>query len=133
MYRLIVVDDEDIIREGLCLGVDWKSMGFEVAADFEDGDSALSWLEENECDVVMTYIMMARTGGLELAQQVREKYPGVRVLILSGYQEFEYAKTAMRYGVSDYLLKPLRTAELRSVFAGLREELDRERRDESMT
>ena len=133
MYRLIVVDDEDIIREGLCLGVDWKSMGFEVAADFEDGDGALSWLEENECDVVMTDIMMARTGGLELAQQVREKYPGVRVLILSGYQEFEYAKTAMRYGVSDYLLKPLRTAELRSVFARLREELDRERRDESMT
>ena len=126
MYRLIVVDDEEIIREGLMYGVNWEPLGFEVAAGFEDGADALEWLDRNGCDVVLTDIMMARMSGLELAQKVYESHPEVRVLILSAYQEFEYARTAIRWGVVDYLLKPIRTQEIRQVFSRLRDTLDRE-------
>ena len=127
MYRLIVVDDEEIIRGGLCQCVDWASLGFEVAADFEDGSEALEYLSEHSCDVVMTDIMMSRVNGLELARQIHEEHPEIKVLLLSGYQEFEYAKQAMQYGVSDYLLKPFRSAEIRTVFENLRRQLDEER------
>ena len=127
MYRLIVVDDEEIIRGGLCQCVDWASLGFEVAADFEDGDEALKYLSQHGCDVVMTDIMMSRVNGLELARQIHENYPGIKVLILSGYQEFEYAKQAMQYGVADYLLKPFRSTEIRTLFESLRRQLDEER------
>ena len=88
MYRLIVVDDEQTIRRGMCNYIDWNAMGFQVAADFEDGKETIEYLESHPVDVIMTDIEMAEVSGLELAKFVWQKKLPVIVVILSGYKEF---------------------------------------------
>lgn len=107
-------------------------MGFEVAAMLEDGSDVLQFLEENRADVLLTDICMFQVSGLEAAAKIREKYPWMRVVLLSGYREFEYAREALRCQVYDYLLKPIDYEKLREVFGKIREELDGQKREEQM-
>ncbi len=124
MYRLIIADDEALIRAGLFYRNNWQEMGFEVAAMLEDGKEVLTLLEEQRVDVLLTDICMYQVSGLELANTIHEKYPWMKVILLSGYQEFEYAREAIRCGVYEYLLKPIDYDKLRSVFAKIKKELD---------
>ncbi len=124
MYRLIIVEDEDSMREGLEKYIPWNQFGFEVVQTFEDGDIALKWMEEHQCDVILSDIVMGQMDGLELAEQVNKSYPDVAFVILSGYNRFEYARQALRNQVADYLLKPLDDAELARVFRTLKTRLD---------
>ena len=107
MYRVIIADDEPLIRAGLYYRNDWNAMGFEVAALLEDGSDVLKLLEKERADVLLTDICMFQVSGLEAAGQIREKYPWMKVVLLSGYREFEYAREAMRCQVYEYLLKPI--------------------------
>lgn len=132
MYRVIIADDEPLIRAGLYYRNDWKSMGFEVAAMLEDGSDVLHFLEEERADVLLTDICMYQVSGLEAAAQIREKYPWMRVVLLSGYREFEYAREALRCHVYDYLLKPIDYEKLRSVFAQIKGELDEAAQEEML-
>lgn len=116
MYRLIIVDDEKIIRKGIRDYIDWKSMNFEVVETFEDGKEALDYIRKNPVDVVLTDIEMAEISGLELAKIICEEKLGQRVVIVSGYKEFEYARKAVEYGVEHYLLKPIHMEEVKEVF-----------------
>lgn len=125
MYRVIIADDEALIRAGLFCRNDWKAMGFEVVAMLEGGEDVLQFLEKQRADVLLTDICMYQVSGLQVASIVREKYPWMKVVLLSGYREFEYAKEAMHCGVYEYLLKPIDYDKLREVFAGIKIELDR--------
>ena len=125
MYQVIIADDEALIRAGLYYRNDWNAMGFEVVAMLEDGEDILKFLEKQRADVLLTDICMYQVSGLQVASIIREKYPWMKVVLLSGYREFEYAKEAMHCGVYEYLLKPIDYDKLREVFAGIKTELDK--------
>ncbi len=119
MYSLAIVDDEPAIRRGLTRHIDWESMGFRVVESFEDGEDALAYLEHHHVDVILTDIRMSVMSGLSLARAIHERGLNTEVVILSGYKDFEYARSAMQSEVRSYLLKPTREEELRTVFAGI--------------
>jgi YesN/AraC family two-component response regulator len=126
MYKLIIVDDETVIREGLCNYFPWFQLGFEIAAQFENGLQALEYLNDNPIDVMLCDIKMPYMSGLELVKELYARKVKVKVLLLSGYRDFEYAREALAYGVRDYLVKPTKYEELIKVFTKVKEELDRE-------
>lgn len=128
MYRLIIVEDEEVMRRGLSCYVPWEDMGFTVAGVFEDGTEAYEYLQKESCDVILTDIMMGRMSGLELAMNVCAEQPDIKVVILSGYMEFTYARQALQYKVVDYLVKPVDEDELADVFHKLKQRLDEEKR-----
>ncbi|MDO4649664.1 MAG: response regulator [Eubacteriales bacterium] len=129
MYRLVIVDDEQTIRNGMCHYIDWNSLGFEVVADFEDGKETLEYIKDHPVDVIMTDIEMAEVTGIELARHVWENHLPQKVVILSGYREFEYARKAIEYNVEHYLLKPIRLDELNEVFGKIKGELDKQQKE----
>ncbi len=129
MYRLIIVDDDEIIREGLVNCVDWKTLGFEVVGAFEDGKDAIEWLSANPVDAVFTDVQMFQVSGVELAKYIYRNHPHVKVVEISGYKEFQYIRESMSYDVCDYILKPVDAKEVEQVFTRVREKLDKEEKE----
>ena len=127
MYKIIIADDEEIMREGLISLVDWNAMGFEITGQFEDGEEAMRYLDENPVDVLLTDIKMTFVSGIDLAKYVYERKMPVKIVFISGYKEFEYARQAMKYNVVQYLLKPISLNDIHNVFETIRKELDQER------
>ena len=107
MYSLIIADDEDITRMAVSGYIRKTQSDFQIAGTFTNGADALQFIHDNPVHLVITDIRMPGMDGLELARHISEQYPGISVLIISGYSEFEYARKAIQYGVSNYLLKPL--------------------------
>lgn len=106
MYSVLLVDDERIILEGLSVVIEWERHGTALAGKAKNGAEALEMIREKKPDIVITDLKMPSMNGLELIAAVREEYPDIVFVILSGYDEFEYAQRAMQYGVRHYLLKP---------------------------
>ncbi|MDC7236074.1 MAG: response regulator [Spirochaetales bacterium] len=106
MYNVVICEDEDIIRKGLIFSFDFHSLGLKVVADFDNPVSCLEYLAEHPADIIITDIKMPLMSGLEMIEKIenRKKY---EFLILSGHSDFEYAKKAISYGVTEYLVKPL--------------------------
>ncbi len=127
MYRLLFVDDEALIRVGVSENVHWHQYGYELAGSCENGKEALEFIRSSPVDIVITDIGMPYMNGLELSERLKEEYPEIKIIILSGYDDFDYAKKAIRYGVRDYLLKPITAQELGEVLDRLRQEMDKER------
>jgi two-component system, response regulator YesN len=121
--RLIIVDDEAIIREGLRDMVDWPSLGFEVAGCFEDGREAIDFLADHPVDVVLTDIMMDEVTGIDIARHIHEHDPGIRIVLLSGYRDFAFAQQAIEFHVFRYLLKPVDFDELAGLFTEIRADI----------
>lgn len=115
LIRMIIVDDEPIICEGLKMTIDWEQLGVEVAGVAYDGKQALEIVESEPIDIVLSDIRMDGMDGLELAEQLRNLYPSISIVIISGYDDFDYARRAMRLGVIDYLLKPVNIDELKTI------------------
>ena len=107
MYRVIIADDEKIIRTGLKNLIDWERLGFEVTELFSDGQEIIEYLDYTMPDVILTDIRMGNVSGLEVARYVFEQGISSKVVLISGFQEFDLALQAVRYGVTDYLLKPI--------------------------
>ncbi|MFW6253248.1 MAG: response regulator [bacterium] len=128
-YSIIVVDDEQIIRDGLRRHVDWQSLGYQLLACCEDGVQAAAILEERAVDVIISDISMPFLDGLELTEMVRNRYPQTKVVLLTGHDRIDFAQEAVRQHVTSFLLKPITPHELREVLASTRRELDRERKD----
>lgn len=126
LYRIMLVDDEEEVRKAMIRKMDWEQLGFTVAGDAENGEDALEKLELLEPDVVMTDIRMPYMDGLTLVARIREKYPFIKVLIFSGYDDFEYAKQAIKYRVTEYILKPVNGEELAEILKRVRISLDEE-------
>lgn len=110
--KVMLVEDEELIRKGLRKLVEEIIGGFTVVAEAENGRRALEAIKTNIPDLIITDIRMRDINGLELIERVRDQYSGIQFIILSGHNDFEYAKKAIRYGVSDYLLKPIDAVEL---------------------
>ena len=116
MYRLIIVDDEFEIRNGLSRYFPWESVGFEAAAVFENARGALDYIRRNPVDVVLTDIEMPGMSGIELARVIHEQRLPVKVIFLSAYKKFEYARDAISYRVVHYITKPTVHSEIFEVF-----------------
>lgn len=112
MYKVFLVDDEPFILEGLSDAVDWSSFGLELTGRAENGQQALEMLREVPADILITDITMPIMNGLELIRNVRQFRPGLKIIILSGYNEFNYLKEGMALGIENYLLKPVNFKEL---------------------
>lgn len=126
MYELLIVDDEGPILNGICNYYPWDELGFRVTG-FSRAEDVLACLRAGTCaDVVMTDISMPGMNGLELAAALRAEFDTVRIVLLSGYAEFEYAQTAVRLGVIEYMLKPIKAADIKSVFGAIRRQLEAE-------
>jgi len=111
MLDVLIVDDEPVARQSLRYLIDWESHGFTIAAEAENGQQALDMLAERHYSLVLTDIRMPTMNGLELIERMRE-VADTEVAILSGYDDFEYARQGMRLGVAEYLLKPVDEEEL---------------------
>ena len=107
LIRVMLVDDEAIVRDGLRSCIDWEANGFSVETLEENGARALAYMEKNPVDLVVTDIKMPVLDGLELIRQSKEADYPAKFLILSGYDDFAYAQKALRYGADDYILKPI--------------------------
>ena len=122
MLRLMIVDDEQIIREALSSMIDYTSLGYKVIATAKNGMEAYDRIRDDYPDVVITDIKMPILNGLELIERASHIDSRITFILLSGYGEFEYAKQAMKYGVRYYLLKPTDKQELISCLNTIREE-----------
>jgi two-component system response regulator YesN len=128
-YSLLVVEDEELIRGNLVKKIRENAPDFTVVREADNGQAALDAVEELHPDVVVTDVRMPVLDGLALIRELYFGYPDIKVVIVSGYDEFAYAQTAIQYGVKDYLLKPVSIEELRGTLGRLRIQLDKEQRD----
>lgn len=126
VYNVVIADDEDNIRNGLINFVNWQSFGLRVVANFEDGEELIDYIGKNHVDIIITDIRMSVTSGLDVAEYVHNNKLNCKVILLSGYKEFEYAKKAIAYNVSEYLLKPVEVDVLYSILQKLRKQLDQD-------
>ena len=135
LYRILLVDDEEEVRKAIIRNIEWEKLGFQMAQDAENGEDALEKIEQLKPDVIMTDIRMPYMDGLTLTKRIRQKYPSMKILIFSGYDDFEYAQQAIKLNVTEYILKPVNVEELTGILNRVRENLDEEiaqRRDVSM-
>jgi len=124
VYKVLLVDDDETILERLAAKMPWRDAGFEVAALAAGGESALQQVKRHRPHVVLTDIMMPQMDGLELAKRMRRDYPQVAMAVMSAYDEFAYARDAIKFGVKGYLLKPVLRDEFAELFGRIAAELD---------
>jgi two-component system response regulator YesN len=129
-YKAIFVEDEIVTREGIRDNVDWRGNGFEFCGEAPDGEMALPLISAVQPDLLITDIKMPFMDGLELCKIVRERMPWIKIVILSGHDEFEYAQKAINLGVTEYLLKPVTTHDLHQVLQRIAAQIERERREQ---
>ncbi|MBR2188248.1 MAG: response regulator [Eubacterium sp.] len=130
MIKAILADDEKKVVFLLQRLIDWEQLGFEIVGIANDGIRALELVEEADADLLVTDIRMPGADGIELIRRAKEKNPGLHVIIISGYREFEYAQSALKYGVEDYLLKPLKKDELNNILLRIREKIEEDTQKE---
>lgn len=112
MYKIMVVDDEDIIREGLISSIDWLKHGYKIVAEAENGKKALDVAKEVKPDIILTDIYMPLMDGISFAKEIKKIFPEIILIFLTGYNEFTYAQRAIEIGVFRYLTKPIVEEEL---------------------
>ena len=123
MIKVMIVDDEPYIRQGLRILIGWEQYGFEVCAEAANGKEAIELLKQKKIDLIVTDIKMPEMNGVELIEHTWEHVSKqIRFIILSGFYEFEYAKKAIKYGVVDYVLKPVQKEELIKVLESYKEQ-----------
>ena len=112
MYTLLIVDDEDLIRSAVSTIIDWKSLGFSTIYEADNGRAALEICRTCKIDLVLTDIVMPFMDGLALSEALKTEFPELHVVILSGHEDFEYAKQSVDLGVMNYILKPVGASSL---------------------
>lgn len=130
MLSLLIVDDEEMIRDGIAQGVPWNELGFEVMGEVCDGLQAIEAIKKKVPDVVITDIRMPEMDGIELMEYLADHYPSIKLIVLSGYNDYEYLKSSIRNNVSDYLLKPTLIAEFIETFKKLKSIIEDEKQRE---
>lgn len=130
MYRLLIVDDEPTVRAGLRSHLNWASFGIEVMGEADDGDVALAMIAEEEPDLVLTDVRMPTLDGIAMAQQITARYPRCKIIFVSGHDDADYLKSAMKMSAVDYIFKPVNLQELSAVIARVTEDMEERRMEE---
>lgn len=131
MYKVLIVDDERIILEGIAGLMEWEQYGTKLAGTARNGVEALAFIREHEPDIVISDIRMPGMDGLGLAERTRELYPSIAFIMLSGFGEFDYARQAMQHGVKHYLLKPCNENTIGEALSEVVAQLGEERKKET--
>ena len=131
MLRVFLAEDESIIRETLRDTVPWAQYGYTFAGEAGDGEMALPLIRQLKPDVLITDIRMPFMDGLALSELVRREFPEMKIIIISGYDDFEYARQAISIGVDQYLLKPITKKALLDVLEELKKKIEGERANRS--
>lgn len=131
MFNLIIVDDEEIVRNGLKKFVNWEELGFQVTGDMESALEALEFIENERVDAILTDIKMPDMDGLTLIEEIRTINSDIKTVILSGYGEFEYAQKAIRLGAYDFLTKPVKFEELKRIFLNISQILEEKEKEDN--
>lgn len=128
-FSVIIAEDEKLIRNGILNSIDWSSLDAEVSGLAKNGSEALSLIKEQSPDILLTDIKMAGGNGLELIKNAKIHVPDLKVVIISGYNSFEYAQQAIKLGVKDYILKPIDLEKLLMILQKITDEIKTERND----
>lgn len=126
MLKIFLVEDESIVREGLRDNIPWQQYGYKFVGEAGDGEMALPLIQKTQPDVLLTDIRMPFMDGLSLSRIVHQEFPDMKIIIISGYDDFEYARQAISLGVEQYLLKPITRANLQKVLTELRAKIENE-------
>ena len=128
MYSIMIVEDEYLVRQGIASLVNYEQFGMQVIAQAENGREAWQKFQKNPADILLTDINMPQMNGLELAKLVRDQAPKCHIVFLTGYDDFDYARTAIKLGADDYLLKPFSKDDVEEMLAKVQTKLDKERK-----
>ncbi|MCP3763487.1 response regulator [Domibacillus sp. A3M-37] len=128
-WKVLIADDEPMIREGLRDSIDWPQLGMEVAAEAEDGEEALELAIEHDIHVLLADLNMPIMNGIDMIRALKEQKPDCQVIIITGHDEFTYAQEALRMNVTDYILKPVKPEQLREVVTRVRDKLEETRKE----
>ena len=124
---MLLVDDEQEVINLVIRKIDWKNLGFQVIGYAQNGEEAMELAELETPDVVVTDIKMPFMDGLTLSRKLKKKFEDIKIIIFSGFDEFEYAREAIKIEVEEYILKPIHSEELSQILRKLKESLDKER------
>lgn len=122
MLKVLVVDDESVVRKGIVLGVDWASMDCAVVGEASNGEEGIAAVEQLNPNLIISDIRMPRMDGIEMMFELRRRGCRAHVILLTAYSDFAYAKSALQFSATDYLLKPFRDIELAAAIGRVREQ-----------
>ena len=131
MVKVFLVDDEIVIREGIRTSFPWEKTEYALVGEAPDGEMALPMIRDTQPDILITDIRMPFMDGMALCRAVRSQMPWIGIIILSGFDEFEYARQGIQLGVKEYILKPVTSEELKQALDRVQESLRKERREKS--
>ena len=126
LYNVLLVDDEADVLQAMKKKIDWEALGFCLAGTAENGQEALEMAEQLHIDVVMTDIKMPYMDGLTLCKNLKQSYRNMKVIIYSGFDDFEFAREAVHLEAEEYLLKPISAGDMEAAFSKVRKKLDQE-------
>ncbi|HHW21368.1 MAG TPA: response regulator [Clostridiaceae bacterium] len=127
LLKVLIVDDEYLVRNLLKNCINWREIGYDVVGEASNAHEALDLVEQLHPDVIFTDIYMPFMDGLEFGKIVFERYPTIKIIVLTGYEEFEYAKKSVKIGIADFLLKPINDDEIRKVALNIKAKIESER------
>ncbi len=130
LRKVFLVEDETVIREGLRDRIPWDQFGYRFVGEAADGEMALPLIRKTKPDVLITDIKMPFMDGLSLSKIVSKEFPRMKIIIISGYDDFEYARQAIEVGVDQYLLKPVARMKLKNVLLQLKDKIEQDREQE---
>ena len=126
MLKVVLADDEKKVVLLMQKLIDWQALGYEIVGVANDGLHALELVREKQPHLLISDIRMPGCDGLELIRKAKELQPGLHFIVISGYRQFEYAQSAIKYGVEDYLLKPLKQEEMNDILLRIKDKLGQE-------
>jgi two-component system response regulator YesN len=129
MLNVLLVDDEKLERVLIRKGYKWEENGFKIVGEAASGKEALEYINYHEVDIVVTDINMPGMDGLQFTEALLKAHPKCRVVIITGFREFEYARKAINLGVDEFLLKPINIKEISEVMAKLKEEINQRNKE----
>lgn len=132
MYSIMIVEDEYLVRQGISSLVDFKKFDMQVIGEAENGIEAWEKIQAECPDIILTDINMPQMNGIKLAQLAREQYPQLHIIFLTGYDDFDYALSAVKLGADDYLLKPFSREDVEAMLIKVKEKLDKEKKQQQV-
>lgn len=131
MYKVLLVEDEVLVREAITENIVWNEIGLRLITSCKNGKEAIEAIEKEVPDIVITDICMPYIDGMQLSEYIYTRYPETKIIIFSGYDEFEYAKQALQYKVEEYLLKPVTAGELTELLVKIKNRIDTQRKEKN--